>query len=273
MVMERLILTLLLLAGISLSTVVRSEGEGCSSDIKEARREALRNAKLNAVERHIGVLISSKTLIVNSRLMRDIIQTRVMGTVKLVGKPSYGKPRIEGRDQDQVCVEVRAEFEIPAGSVKPADFGLVLMLSKKELKRGEELEIELSSEEPCFPYLFNVDAKGKVYRLLPNPVEGTLRLKGRLKFPTERMRSQGYRLMVISMERSKPQREEILFVCSKKKMKAFEDFFPSAFAEDEEELRKLLRTPYPKTVERFNEILTQIGAENYDMVDDFYVIY
>jgi len=256
----------------SFALVVESEGEGCSSDIKKAKKEALKSAKLSAVEKHVGTLISSKTLIVNSRLLRDIIQTRVLGTVKLAGEPVYEKPRMSGKDQ--LCVKVRARFEIPKTELKPADFGLVLVLSKKELRAGQRLELELSSERPCYPYLFSVDAKGRVYRLLPNPVQGSERLKGKLHFPTQKMKTMGYELVVFPAKGvAKPQREEVLFICSKKPIKAFEEFFPSAFAEDERELRKLLRSPYPKSVERFNEILTQLGAENYDTVDDFYVIY
>jgi len=88
------------------------------------------------------------------------------------------------------------------------------------------------------------------------------------------MISRGYRVEVHPIPKlPTPQREKLLFLCSKKKVKAFEDFFPSAFAEDPHELRKLLKTPYPRTVERFNEILSQLGPENYDMVDDFYIIY
>lgn len=270
--MKLLLFLLLILVGASSSAIVESEGEGCSSDIKKAKREALRKAKLNAVERHVGVLISSKTLIVNSKLMRDVIQVRVAGFVKLAGSPVYGKPRIEGRDQ--ICITARASFDIPDKSLKPADFGLVMVLSKKELKAGEELWIEISSEKPCYPYLFSVDAEGKVYRLLPNPVEGSSELLGKLHFPTHRMLSEGYRLVVAPLPKLPlPQREEILFLCAKERVKSFEDFFPSAFAEDDKELRKLLTTDYTRTVERFSEILTQLGAENYDMVDDSYVIY
>jgi len=268
----KVLIALFLLFSISFSAVVSSEGEGCSSDIKKAKREALKNAKLNAVERHVGVLINSKTLVMNSKLMRDIIQTRVMGTVKLVGDPVFGEPKMAGKDQ--ICVRVRADFEVPDESVKPADFGLVMMLSKKELRRGEELKLEISSEKRCYPYLFSVDAKGRVYRLLPNPAQETEPLKGKMFFPTKKMVSLGYKLAVFPLgDLPIPQREEVLFVCSKKKVKAFEEFFPNAFAEDSTELRKFLRTPYPKTVERFSEILTQLGVENYDMVDDFYVIY
>jgi len=266
-------LTLLLLFHLSIcfAKIVSAEGEGCHSDIKKAKEEALKNAKLNAAERYIGVLINSKTLIVNTKLVRDIIHTRVFGTVKLVGAPIYGKPELVGKDQ--VCIRVKAEFEIPEESVKPANFGLVLLLNKKEFKTGEELELELSSEKPCYPYLFSVDVMGRVYRLLPNPLEESRLLKGKLIFPTNVMKLQGYKLIVIPLENLElPQREEIVFLCTKEKIKAFEEFFPSAFAEDERELYKLLRRNYPDTVERFNEILSQIGAENYDIVDDFYII-
>ncbi len=269
--MKSVLLILLILLGTSFSAIVEAEGEGCSSDIKEAKREALKNAKINAVERHLGVLISSKTLVVNSRIMRDIIQTRAVGYVKLSGDPIYGEPRIEGKDQ--VCVTVKASFEIPDKSLKPADFGLVLILSKRNLRAGEELYLEISSEKPCYPYLFSVDAEGRVYRLLPNPVEGSFKLKGKVRFPTERMISHSYKLVVEPLPgHPLSQREEILFVCAREKVRSFEEFFPSAFAEDEKELRKLLIQAYPKTVERFNEILTQVGAENYDMVDDFYLV-
>ncbi len=262
---------LLLYVELSFSAVVESQGEGCSSDIKKAKREALKSAKLNAVERHLGVLINSKTLIVNSKIMRDIIQTRMVGTVKVIGEPDYGEPKIAGKDQ--ICISVKVRLEIPDESLKPANYGLVLVLEKKNLRVGEEFSLDLSSEKPCYPYLFSVDAKGRVYRLLPNPIEGSPKLRGKLRFPTKKMISQSYKLVAVPLpDVPLPQREEVLFVCAKDKVKSFEEFFPSAFVEDEKELRKLLNTDYQKTVERFNEILVQIGAENYDMVDDFYII-
>ncbi len=257
---------------LSFGEIVVSEGEGCSSDIRRAKKKALKNAKINAVERHIGVLINTKTLIVNGKLMRDIIQTRVLGTVKLIGEPEYGEPYFAGRDQ--ICIKVKAGFEIPQEKINPSDFGLTMLLSRKKLLPGEELYIELSSEVPYYPYLFFVDAKERVFRLLPNPVQDTEKIYGKFIFPTKKMINEGYRIVVFPLpDFPLPQREEILFICTKKKIKAFEEFFPSAFAEDKRELLKLLKIPYHRKVEIFYEILSQIGAENYDMVDDYYLIY
>lgn len=266
------ILLLLLNPSLSISKIVSAEGEACHSDIKKAKEEAFKKAKLNAVERHIGVLIRSKDLVIKGRLVRDIIHTRVLGTVRLVGEPIYEDPKVVEK-ADTVCTKVKAKFEIPEKSIKPASLGLVLLLNKKNFKAGEELTIEISSETPCYPYLFSVDAAEKVYRLFPNPMEETRLLKGKLIFPTGEMKSRGYKLVVIPAKDIKfPQTEEVVFLCTRKKVSHFERAFPCAFAEDEEELYRILRMSYPVTVERFNEILLQIGAENYDMVDDVYDI-
>ena len=64
-----------------------------------------------------------------------------------------------------------------------------------------------------------------------------------------------------------------LFVCTKKKVKSLEEFFPSAFAEDPESLKKILSYSYSRNIKKFNEVLTQIGSENYDMVSDYYMIH
>ena len=253
--------------------IISAKGEYCHSDIKKAKEEALKRAKLNAVERHIGVLVSSKSLIVNGKLFRDIIHAKVLGAVRLVDKPIYEDIKVMEKE-DVICVKAKAKFEILEKSIKPANFGLILLLNKKEFKPKEELNIKISSETPCYPYLFSVDASGKVYRLLPNSVEDTRLLKGKLIFPTNIMKSQGYELIITPVKGRKfPQVEEIVFLCTKNKVKGFERYFPSIFVQNEEEIYKILKMTYPISVEKFNEILLQIGAENYDMVDDVYYIY
>lgn len=170
-------------------------------------------------------------------------------------------------------MNVRASFEVSDKTIVPADFGLVLVLNKKEFKAGDELSLEISSEKACYPYIFSVDANSRVFRLFPNPVQETFLLKKKIKLPTDKMIYEGYRIVIFpSKDCPIPQREEIVFICTKKKVKAFEEFFPSAFAEDPEDLKELLTGNYRQTLERFNEILTQIGAENYDITGDFYII-
>ena len=251
---------------------VETEGKGCSSDIIKAKEFALKRAKLNAIEKYVGILISSKTLIVNTKIMRDIIKMQALGILKIVGTPSYSKPII--KDDDILCISVKAKFKIVEKVIKPANFGLVLILNKKEYKKSEEISIEISSEKECIPYLFNIDAQGRVYRLLPNAIESDIKLRGRLSFPTPKMKIKGYKLIAMPLPNlPSPQREEILFVCTKSKIKAFEDFFPSVFLENLDSNNFFLNSSYTQSIEKFNEILLQMNADEYDFIDDFYFIY
>ena len=262
----------LLSPSLTIAKIVFAQGEACHSDIRKAKEMALKKAKQNAVEKYIGVLIDTKTLVIKGKLVRDIMQMRALGMIRLVEDPIYENFTLV-KKADVVCTKVKAKFEIFEKNIKPADFGLVLLFNKKEFKSGEELEIELSSETPCYPYLFNVDTSGKVFRLFPNPLQETFLLKGKLKFPTKLMKSRGYKLIIIPAEDMEfPQTEEIVFLCTKKKVIALEKYFPCAFAQDEEELYKVLKMSYPISVEKFNEILLQIGVDNYDIVDDVYKI-
>jgi len=271
--MLRVLLLVLFLFSFSYAKVITFEGEGGSSDIKKAEEEAVKNAKIRAVERYIGTLINSKTLIANGKLMRDIIQTKTYGkvmtrNVKIVDKYFSGK--------QEVCVKVAAILELPdKKEIKPADFGLVLLLNKKKLRAGERLRITVSSEKPCYPYLFSVDSKGRVFRLLPNRIQDTFKLQGKLTFPTESMIEKHYDLLVYPLPELKfPQKEEILFICTKEKVKALREFFPSFIVGETkvEKIKELLNRPFGETLETFNQVLFQVGIENYDMVDETYEI-
>ncbi len=55
-----LILFLLFSVNPSFSRIVSSSGEGCSSDIKKAKEEALKKAKINAINKEVGILISQR---------------------------------------------------------------------------------------------------------------------------------------------------------------------------------------------------------------------
>ncbi len=82
-------------------------------------------------------------------------------------------------------MNVRASFEVSDKTIVPADFGLVLVLNKKEFKAGDELSLEISSEKACYPYIFSVDANSRVFRLFPNPVQETFLVKKKIRLPTK----------------------------------------------------------------------------------------
>ena len=261
----------LFLFSYSFAKVVESVGLACHWDLKQAKKEALENAKLNVVQTYVGTLISSKDLLINGELVRNIIQSRALGNVKLTEKPKILQKYFSSNDE--VCVKLKAKFNIQNENIEPANFGLILLLNKKEFKPKEELQITISSKKPCYPYIFSVDAKQRVYMIFPNPIEDTFLLKGKYSIPSPKMKAKGFYLTIYPLPDLKlPQTEEIIFACTKVKTNLFKDFFASAFVEDQKKLQKLLNRPYTETIKIFNELLTQIGIENIDMTSDFYII-
>ncbi len=276
-----LFLTILFLFQVYLSSaiarVVKAEGEACHSDLRKAKELALKDAKKNAVETYLGVLIESKQLLVNGKLKRKTIQSIALGKIKLIGSPIY-EETFKDIEKDLQCVKVHAQFQLIEEEIKQADFGLKIILNKNEFLPGEELRITLYSKTKCYPYLFSVDTLGNVYRLLPNRIESSPVIKGKLEFPTFKMRKEGISLIVYPIPNlKKVQEEEILFLCLKKPDDALRDLFPEAFAEDITDVaQKLKRIKEDESImrkaEHLAKVLNQIGLHNYEMVDTFYLI-
>ncbi len=253
--------------------IVEGEGYACDPNIEVAKKKALKQARARAVEYYVGVMVDSRALVVNGKLMRETIQTMALGKAHLVGDPYFSvEPHPE---ENIVCVNATARFEVKKEDFYKKNFGLKLVLNKDEFKPGDELKIWLYAKKKCYPYLFSVDAEGKVYRLLPNHIEKKPVLEGKLEFPTPKMKYAGITLAVFPNPKlkKKVQIEEILFICTKEREESLAELFPEAFAATPEEFKKLIFRPFLLKVEELAQVLEQIGLSNYEMVDDFYKIY
>jgi hypothetical protein len=148
-----------------------------------------------------------------------------------------------------------------------------MLLNSRYIQEGQALKVFISSERPCYPYVFSLGADGRVYRLLPNPIIGTFLLKGTTQLPTPKMAAQGYEIRVYPVkDLQMPQQEEILFICTRRPVNALVEYFPCLFAEDKDQLKRLLQVPYGQGVEIFNDILNQLSPDLYDMIDETYQI-
>ncbi len=279
---KRVLLSVLMFLVVSVSIwmplcygkVIEAEGYACDSNIEVAKKKALRQARQRAVEEYVGVLVDSRVLVVNGKLMRETIQTMALGKVRLIGNPEFFEEKIH-LQENVICIRAKAKFEVKKEDFYRRNFGLKLVLNKKEFKPGEELRLSLYAREKCYPYLFSVDAEGRVYRLLPNHIKKDPVLQGKLVFPTPRMKSAGITLAVFPNPKlkKKVQIEEMLFICTRKREESLKELFPEAFATSEEEFKKLVFQPFGLKVEALSQVLEQIGLSNYEMIDDFYRIY
>ena len=266
------ILIWLLFSGICQAEVVEEVGEACDPDIKIAQEEALKQAKKTAIENYIGTLIDSRALVINSRLMQETIQTMAQGKARLLGKPSIisATPFPE---KGFVCVKLKAKFEIDKRDLSRVNFGLNMLLNKKGFVAGDELKITLYAKERCYPYLFSVDAKGNVYRLLPNSIEDNPLIKGRFDFPTVKMKKKGIKLIVLPNPelKDKVQTEELIFVCTREQEDSLSQLFQEAFVANREDFKKSIKSFHHKAKE-LAQVLNKIGLANYEMMDVFYQV-
>ncbi len=267
-----LMLLQLVYISFSYGKVVKGQGYACDPNIEIAKEKALKRARKSAVEEYVGILVDSRDLVINGKLMRETIQTMALGKAHLVGSPEYEVKSYPNKGI--VCVNVTANFDVKKEDFYKSNFHLKLVLNKNEFHPGEELKVWLYSKKRCYPYLFSVDARGRVFRLLPNHIEKSPVLEGKLEFPTAKMRYIGITIAIFPDPelKQKSQIEELFFVCTKKREKSLEDLFPEAFVQNSKHLKRLLNRPFLLKVSQLAQVLEQIGLSNYEMVDTFYRI-
>ena len=254
---------------------IREEiGYACDPNVEVAKKKALKKAEEEAVKKYVGVLIESRTLVIKGKLARKIIQSVALGKIKVIDEQILAHEFLEKKGL--ICIKVKAKLEINKSQFYRSNFGLRMVLNKDEFKSGELLKVYLYSKKRCYPYLFSVDAKGNVFRILPNSVEKSPTLEGKMVFPTKKMESSGITLAVYAdPQNSSPRQiEELVLVCTRKKEDVLLKLFPEAFVPNPEEIKKNIPifSIFPHTAEKLAEILNQIGLENYEMIDDFYIV-
>ncbi len=268
-----LILVFPLFCSISYAKIVEETGYACASNLEIAKKKALKNAEEKAISSCIGLLIDSRILTVNNKLVRKTIQTLALGKVKVIKGPEVISSQIH---HNTICVKIKATLKVDKKEFYRSNFGLKLVLNKKNLKSGEFLKIFMYSQKKCYPYLFSVDSMGHVFRLLPNSIEKTPVLKGKMVFPTKRMETAGIVLAVFPNpeDPSPHQVEEIVFICTKEREDVLLSFFPEAFVGNPQKLKESISTAslFSYNSEKLAEILEQIGLNNYEMIADFYTI-
>ncbi len=263
-----LLLLLSLIPSLSYGFEVKSNGESCDKNIDEAYRNALNEAKKNAVEVFSGVSVSSRTVLTNSEMVRHVVSLVASAQIRGVEvlTPKEEACNITGGG---ICCNVRIKADLKKIPREKADFGLSLVLNKSEYLSGEEIKINLASRIPCHPYLFSIDEENNIYRILPNEIEKNILMKERIEYPTEKMIKEGYVLQAYSEAKTQ---EELMFVCTKERNEYLARLFPEATGSSTAEIDKILASPYKFKVEKLSEILTNIEFGSYAIDSVFYQI-
>ncbi len=146
---------------------IEAEGQAVLGDFdtqNEVKERALRDAQRNALEMAVGVFIKSRTLVSNSQLAEDLVYASVRGRIE---KSEILKEGWDPKDRTLYRARIKALIE-PVYPEKGGGFSVKLVLSKTELKAGEEVRIDYEPSQDCYIYIFSVASDGSVTLLLPN---------------------------------------------------------------------------------------------------------
>jgi hypothetical protein len=132
--------------------------------LKEVRDRAKRDAENKAVEKAVGTLIKSHTLVSNYQIAEDLIYAAVRGKIT---KEEIISSDWDAQDRNLYKVRIKALIE-PVYPERGEGLSIKLSLSKTDLKEGEEVKIFYQISEDAYVYIFSIAADGSVTLLLPN---------------------------------------------------------------------------------------------------------
>ena len=188
-------------------------GSACNEYKPYAVKKALSQALKNACER-AGVDVSGWASVRNGMFSNLYVSTRCKAKIKVLSKKCT---EINTFDVNQVCVNCKITYEVVRGNI--TSFGLDISaydlrtnFPKTTFKEGEIVKITLKTEKPCYAYVFEIDPKGYVSRIIPqNGVsDEQIHLRGSAYF--------WYK--VESYTKKYPQSWSLMFVCSEKPLQA-----------------------------------------------------
>lgn len=214
---------------------VNSSGEAVTDDnrsIGDVKKEALANARRGAVEKVVGVIIQSDTLVKDFTVQADFIASLSAGHIleekiikwdaKLIGENENSSPAVIYK------VLIQAKVGIEKGLPDPA-FKIDASLNRKVFKDGDNVILKIMATKDCYLTIFVVTEKKDVYIILPNRYNRNNFVKRGDKFicPTERDVARGLNLKAGLIPGTTETKEFIRIIATKNPI----DFKPALFKE------------------------------------------
>lgn len=153
------------------STIVEADGFAYLSEdkaIKDIRREALSNAKREALEK-AKTYIESFSQVENFKLTEDIIKTSAEGFVKILDSKDIG---ITNKNRYHYWIKAEIEYDfnhdIKQLAEKKLPLSLQIWTSQKEYFKNEKIIIFVKGDKDFYANILYQDASSKIFQILPN---------------------------------------------------------------------------------------------------------
>lgn len=146
---------------------VEATGEAYMSELDpplEVMERARRDAERKAIEEAVGTFVQAHTLVTNGQLGEDLTYATVRGKTEQRVILSEGW---DPKDRNLYRVRLKALVS-PVYPDRTEGIRLKLVLSRNDLKEGDEVKLAYEANADGYVYLFDVAADGSVTLLLPN---------------------------------------------------------------------------------------------------------
>ena len=188
--------------------------------ISDARQRAKNEARRKAVEQAVGVFIKGSTIVYNSVLAEDLVQSVVRGLILEEKVLAEGLRDITiGPGEKGVFYTTTLKARVrPTSGAHRGTLAVQASLNKQRFSNNEEMEIQVIVPEPAYVYIFNVGGDDSVTVLFPNQVTPANRVMGQhpLQFPGVELQARGFHLRALLPPSKTRAVEKIKFIATRR---------------------------------------------------------
>jgi Domain of unknown function (DUF4384)/LPP20 lipoprotein len=195
---------------------------GDDTTVAEARTRSRDEARRKAVEQAVGTFVKGQTVVYNTQVAEDLVQSLVRGLVveeRVLDEGWSYLTSDSGSKILQYSTKIRAKV-MPVRVEHRGGFTLKASLNKNVFQDGEEMQVTAIPTRDAYLHIFSVGQDDRVTVLYPNrfAAAGFVAAQKELVFPDEAQRMLGLRLRVFPPQGLRKGMEKIKLIATTKKI-------------------------------------------------------
>lgn len=194
----------------------------------EAKIEALRRIRQNAIDEVCGVMMQSETFVRNFIAAGDFIHAVSYGEIIEEKNMKWSTKTVEVESNitpPMIVLQLNMDIKVRESESKPDPFFKVKIVPNKiTFNAGEELQLKVTSTQDCYLTVLNLAANDTVYVLFPNGLKKEVFVKANtpVMLPDKELKNLKFHLRVYPMPYQKESSEIIKVIATREKMPILE---------------------------------------------------
>lgn len=211
-------------------TVEGSVAFGEETTYGDAKAKSREYARRAAVQQAVGTFVQSKSVVYNFQLAEDLVQTSVRGLIVQEDVLQEGVQSIVSTGKSMALMyitKMRAKVR-PIPMERKGTITMKVALNKAVFVDGEEMSIQVTTDQDAFLHIFNVGQDDSVTVLFPNKyvTDNRVAANAGLVFPDDSQKSAGIRLRVFVPQTSQRGLDRIKVIATAKQIDLGKGKFP-----------------------------------------------